>query len=71
MQSPFLAAGEYPLITHTFLTPTHTHAPHSLCGEGCNVENCVLPLGTCAERCAIVKAVSEGFREFIAVAVST
>lgn len=38
---------------------------------GCNVENAVYPLTTCAERTAVVKAVSEGEREFIALAVVT
>ncbi|XP_006619527.1 uncharacterized protein LOC102675283 isoform X2 [Apis dorsata] len=30
----------------------------------CNVENASYPVGTCAERTAIVKAVSEGKRKF-------
>jgi len=38
---------------------------------GCNVENAVYPLVTCAERTAVVKAVSEGEREFVAIAVVT
>ena len=38
---------------------------------GCNVENAVYPLVTCAERTAVVKAVSEGEREFAALAVVT
>ncbi|RLD00608.1 MAG: cytidine deaminase [Chloroflexi bacterium] len=38
---------------------------------GCNVENAVYPLCTCAERTAVVKAVSEGEREFAALAVVT
>ena len=38
---------------------------------GCNVENAVYPLTTCAERVAVVKAVSEGEQEFEALAVST
>ncbi|XP_029037469.2 cytidine deaminase-like isoform X1 [Osmia bicornis bicornis] len=36
---------------------------------GCNVENASYPVGTCAERTAIVKAVSEGKRKFKALAV--
>jgi cytidine deaminase len=38
---------------------------------GCNVENAVYPLCTCAERAAVAKAVSEGQREFAAIAVAT
>lgn len=38
---------------------------------GCNVENAAYPLSTCAERVAITKAVSEGHKEFIAIAVAT
>jgi len=38
---------------------------------GCNVENAVYPLGMCAERVAIFKAVSEGYRDFQAIAVVT
>jgi len=38
---------------------------------GCNVENAVYPLCTCAERTAIVKAVSEGEQKFVALAVAT
>jgi cytidine deaminase len=38
---------------------------------GVNVENAAYPTGTCAERVAIFKAVSEGEREFVALAVVT
>ena len=38
---------------------------------GCNVENAVYPLCTCAERAVVVKAVSEGERAFAALAVAT
>jgi cytidine deaminase len=38
---------------------------------GCNVENAAYPLVTCAERTAVTKAVSEGEREFEAIAVVT
>ncbi len=39
--------------------------------EGCNVENAAYGLCMCAERTAVFKAVSEGVREFSAIAVAT
>jgi cytidine deaminase len=38
---------------------------------GCNVENASYPVCICGERTALVKAVSEGAREFDAIAVAT
>ncbi len=38
---------------------------------GCNIENSSFPVTVCGERCAIFKAVSEGFREFEAIAIVT
>ena len=38
---------------------------------GCNVENSAYPLSTCAERTAIVKAVSEGYKTFSAIVITT
>ncbi|KAH3779778.1 hypothetical protein DPMN_157584 [Dreissena polymorpha] len=38
---------------------------------GCNVENASYGLTICAERTAIVKAVSEGHRMFTAIAISS
>ncbi len=38
---------------------------------GCNVESAAYPTSMCAERVAVFKAVSEGEREFIAIAVVT
>lgn len=37
--------------------------------SGCNVENAAYSLTNCAERTAIFKAVSEGCKDFLAVAV--
>jgi cytidine deaminase len=37
--------------------------------QGCNIENATLGLTLCAERVAIFKAISEGEREFEAIAV--
>ena len=39
--------------------------------EGMNIENAVFPLTICAERVAVFRAVSEGEREFEAIAVVT
>lgn len=38
---------------------------------GANVENAAYPVGTCAERVAFGKAVTEGHKKFKAVAVTT
>lgn len=38
---------------------------------GCNVENASYGAGICAERTALVKAVSEGYKKFKAIAVVT
>lgn len=39
--------------------------------RGCNIENAAYPATICAERTALVKAVSEGVRDFSAIAVVT
>jgi cytidine deaminase len=39
--------------------------------SGVNIENAAYPSGTCAERVAVFKAVSEGERQFTAIAVVT
>ncbi len=38
---------------------------------GCNVENATYGATICAERTAVVKAVSEGTRDFAAIAIAT
>ncbi|XP_021792610.2 cytidine deaminase isoform X5 [Papio anubis] len=39
--------------------------------KGCNIENACYPLGICAERTAIQKAVSEGYKDFKAIAIAS
>ena len=36
---------------------------------GCNIENSAYSPSLCAERCAVAKAVSEGVKDFVAIAV--
>lgn len=61
----------------------HSYAPYSgfrvgaalLCADGavftgCNIENAAYTPTVCAERTAIFKAVSEGKREFAAIAIA-
>lgn len=38
---------------------------------GCNVENASYPVGICAERGALAKAISEGARDFTFIVVAT
>ena len=61
---------------------THSYSPYSgykvgaalLCKDGtvytgCNIENAAYPPTLCAERTAIFKAVYDGHRDFVAIAV--
>ncbi|XP_060816083.1 cytidine deaminase-like isoform X1 [Bombus pascuorum] len=70
------------LIRKSIAAREYSYSPYSkfkvgaglLCSDGiiftgCNVENASYPVGTCAERTAIVKAVSEGKRKFKVLAV--
>ncbi|MBL7200898.1 MAG: cytidine deaminase [Anaerolineae bacterium] len=72
------------LIALALKARAHAYAPYSryavgaaLLGKsgkvytGCNVENAAYSLTICAERTAVSKAVSEGEREFEAIAVVT
>jgi cytidine deaminase len=71
------------LITAADEARSRSYAPYSdyavgaalLTGDGriitgCNMENAAFGPGICAERCAVYKAVSEGCREFTAIAVA-
>ena len=72
------------LLQSSIKAKEHSHSPYSKfrvgaalltdTGEiidGCNVENASYGLSICAERTALVKAVSMGFKKFPAVAVTT
>lgn len=72
------------LIDHAITASQRAYAPYSgyhvgaaLLAEdgqifmGCNVENATYPAGICAERTALVKAISEGVRDFTVIAVVT
>lgn len=57
----------------------YSHFPVSaalLCRDGSivpgvNVENCSYPCGSCAERSAIVSAISQGKKDFVAILVTS
>jgi cytidine deaminase len=45
------------------------------CGDGsvftgCNIENAAYPVGLCAERTAMSKAISEGHRDFVRIVIA-
>jgi cytidine deaminase len=71
-----------PLVTAALSARRNAHAPYSnfqvgaavedetgRIHTGCNVENATYGLTLCAERVAVFKAVSEGARRFVRVAV--
>ena len=72
-----------PLIEAAMAARERAHAPYSnfrvgaavedtsgLIHTGCNIENATYGLTICAERVAIFKAISEGARSFVRVAVA-
>lgn len=72
-----------PLIEAALRARENAHAPYSkfkvgaaiedragAIHTGCNVENATYGLTVCAERIALFKAISEGAREFMRVAVA-
>lgn len=71
------------LVRLALMERKRAYAPYSrfavgaalLCSDGavytgCNIENASYPCGICAERVAAAKAISEGKREFAALAVA-
>lgn len=72
------------LVKHAIVARQRAYAPYSnyfvgaavLCSDGtvvygCNVENAAYPSTICAERAALVSAVSQNQRDFLAIAVAT
>lgn len=72
------------LINHAIEASKHAYIPYSgypvgaalqttsgAIYSGCNMENAAYSVCICAERTALVKAISEGEREFEAIAVVT
>lgn len=47
------------------------HTPDGMIFTGCNIENAAYPVTICAERTALVKAVSEGYHQFDVLVVAT
>jgi cytidine deaminase len=83
MSEPLLSDDE--LLTLAEVVSQRAYAPYSRFDVGCavlardgrviegaNVENAVYPLGICAERTALSRAVAEGYRpgDFVAVAIT-
>ena len=71
------------LVKEAFKARENSYSPYSgfsvgaalLCKNGkvyrgCNMENAAFGPGICAERCAIYKAVSEGHKDFCAIAIA-
>ncbi|MBC8171680.1 MAG: cytidine deaminase [Anaerolineae bacterium] len=67
-----ITAAEYAYIPYShYPVGAALQAADGTIFTGCNVENAAYPATICAERTALVKAVSEGHREFTALAVVT
>ncbi len=71
------------LVKTAIAARTQSYSPYSsfavgaalLCADGtvfsgCNVENASFGLAICAERTAICKAISEGNKDFVAIAIA-
>ncbi|KAI9571996.1 cytidine deaminase [Boletus coccyginus] len=84
MPLPIDSESREELIQTAIKVKSYAYAPYSnfrvgaalLCTDGsvikgCNVENASYGGAICAERTAIVKAVSEGKKDFVAMAITT
>ena len=64
------------MMDHSYSPYSHFHVGAALLAKngnvygGCNIENAAYPATNCAERTAFFKAVSEGERDFTAIAIS-
>lgn len=70
-----LTEEAYEAKKHSYAPYSHFHVGAALLAKngriyrGCNIENAAYSPTNCAERTAFFKAVSEGVREFIAIAI--
>lgn len=73
----FLVARAVEAAGHAYAPYSHYSVGAALLAQsgiiygGCNVENASYPASICGERSALVKAVSEGERRFVAIAIAT
>lgn len=72
-----LIAAALDVRQHAYVPYSHYPVGAALLGAdgriftGCNVENASYPAGICAERAALVRAISDGQRHFEALVVAT
>ena len=76
MNYDFLVFKAIEMTNRSYAPYSHFHVGAALLGKdgkvytGCNVENAAYGPRNCAERTAVFKAVSEGCREFEAIAIA-
>ena len=76
MNYDFLVSKAIEMTNRSYAPYSHFHVGAALLGKdgkvytGCNVENAAYGPSNCAERTAVFKAVSEGCREFEAIAIA-
>ena len=75
MEYKFLIEQAVAMTERSYAPYSHFHVGAALLGKdgkiytGCNVENAAYGPSNCAERTAVFKAVSEGCRDFEAIAI--
>ena len=76
MNDRLLAEKAVEMMNFSYAPYSHFHVGAALLAKngtvftGCNVENAAYGPSNCAERTAVFKAVSEGVREFEAIAIA-